>query len=408
MKHPGSGEASPDWRLVLLVVCIAHCAATILMRLVPVLGPELIVSHGWTPELVGHVATIANIGSVGFVLIGAGVFRALGAARGILLGLVSGFAGLLVMAVPLAAMPLVAGILLGFAHAPSHPVGNDLLQNHAPAGHRSLIFSIKLSAPALGGVLAGLTLPAIAVVFGLHVALVAAAVPLLLTLLALMPLYSSLRAMDAKTLRSGGMFSARNLSGPMYTVLADPRLRHLTVTGFFLSLVHSAWLVYLPSYLSVEIGIAPVISGYIFALLQAGSFFGRLVLGWGADRVLSPNSILLCALVGTGITTCLLPAMAPFADAWLLGALALVTGVVAAGWSGVQVAEVMRLAKPERLIDAASGLMVATGLGVIIGPSIFPLLIRWTGSWEGAFTSLVAFPLVALPAFLIGKGKGHG
>ncbi|WP_199925355.1 MFS transporter [Neorhizobium sp. SOG26] len=405
MTHPNTGEAPPDWRLVLLIVCIAHCAATALMRLVPVLGPELIVDHGWTPELVGHVSTIANIGSVGFVMVGAGVFRALGAARGILLGLGSGVIGLLVMAMPLTGLPFLAGILLGFSHAPSHPVGNDLLYAHAPAAHRSLIFSIKQSAPALGGVMAGLTLPAIAAMFGFYWALAAAAVPLVCGFLALIPLYRRLRVMDRKSAGPGRMFNWRNLSGPVHTVLVDKRLRHLSVTGFFLALVHSAWLVYLPSYLSIEIGITPVISGYIFALLQAGSFFGRILLGWGADRLLSPRAVLIWALIGTGATTCLLPVIAPNGDPWLLGGLALLTGVVAAGWSGVQIAEVMRLAAPERLIDAASGVMVTTGLGVIIGPALFPPLIALTGSWEGAFAALLVFPLVALPALIISRSR---
>ncbi|MBI1622407.1 MFS transporter [Aquamicrobium zhengzhouense] len=386
----------PDWRLVLLVVCIAHCAATTLMRVVPVLGPDLIVNHGWTPELIGHVSTIANVGSVGFVLIGAGVFRHLGSARGILLGLGSGVAGLAMLAVPAVGMPLLAGILIGFSHAPSHPVGNDLLQNHSPQGHRSLIFSIKLSAPALGGVLSGLVLPAVALTYGLYTALVTAAIPLLIGALALIPLYGQLRALDAQTTRNGGMFNMRNVTGPMRTVMLDPTLRSLAMTGFILSLVHSAWLVYLPTYLSVEIGIPPIVSGYIFAVLQTGAFLGRLMLGWGADKILTPRSVLVWALIGTAVTTCILPAIAPYSNGLVLGILALITGIAAAGWSGVQVAEVMRLAKPDSLIDAASGVMVTTGAGVIIGPLLFPFLINWTGSWEAAFASLAIFPVLAV------------
>jgi MFS family permease len=123
------------------------------------------------------------------------------------------------------------------------------------------------------------------------------------------------------------------------------------------------------------------------------------LIGWGADKVLSANTVLVCALIGTAVTTCVLPAIAPFDVPWVIAGLTLVTGMTAAGWSGVQVAEVMRLAKPDSLIDAGSGVMVTTGLGVIIGPLIFPLLIGWTGSWEGAFAALVVFPVLALGSF---------
>src|SRR5690606_2942922 len=163
-----------------------------------------------------------------------------------------------------------------------------------------------------------------------------------------------LRALDAQTTRNGGMFNMRNVTGPMRTVMLDPTLRSLAMTGFILSLVHSAWLVYLPTYLSVEIGIPPIVSGYIFAVLQTGAFLGRLMLGWGADKILTPRSVLVWALIGTAVTTCILPAIAPYSNGLVLGILALITGIAAAGWSGVQVAEVMRLAKPDSLIDAAS------------------------------------------------------
>lgn len=389
-------EAILNWKRVLLIVCVAHAAATVQLRLVPVLGPELIMNYGWTPDMVGHVATIANVGSVGFVMIGAGVFRALGAARGILLGIASGLSGLLLVAVPGAAVPYLAGILLGFCHAPSHPIGNDLLQNHAPGGYRALIFSVKQSAPALGGVLAGLILPVIGARYGLYAALVAAAVPLLIGLMILAPLYSGLRRMDLMRPRNGAMFDFQNLSGPTYTVLSDPQLRRLTLTGFTLALVNSAWLVYLPTYLALEIGISPVVAGYIFALFQVGAFVGRLALGWIADKILSPRLVLTGALVGSAIVNCLLPVIAPSAQILPIAVLATALGVLAAGWSGVQVAEVMRLAPRDRLIDAGSGVMVTTGLGVIIGPLLFPVLMFLTGSWEGAFMAIVVFPLAAL------------
>lgn len=394
-------QQSADWRLVLLVVFVAHCAASVLIRLVPVLAPELILHHGWSAERVGLVASIANIGSVGFVMVGAGLFSAIGSARGVLLGVVSGLVGLAALAVPTMGFALLAGLLLGFAHAPSHPVGNDLLQSHAPKGFRSLIFSVKLSAPSLGGVLAGMLLPSVALQFGLQAALCVAAIPLLTTLLVLIPLYRRLPPPDPDAPKGLAMFNLRSLSGPLVTVLSDARIRPIVFAGFFLSLVHSAWLVYLPSYLSIELSLLPVVAGGIYAVMQTGSFIGRIVIGWCADRFVSPRTVLIGAMIGTATTTCLLPLVASTENPLYIGTLALVTGIVASGWNGVQVAETMRLAGPNRMINVASGAMVMTGSGVILGPMVLSVLVEVLGSWNNAYIALMVLPVTGLGIFLL-------
>lgn len=391
-----SGNAGPpplDWRLALLAMCAAHGAATVLLRLVSVLGPELIVHYGWTPELVGAVATAANIGSVGFVLVGGGVLRALGSTRAIAAGLLCGMAGLMLLALPVSWVVLAAGLMLGLAHAPAHPAGNDLLERYAPAGRRSLVFSIKQSAPPLGGMLAGLVLPGIAIAFGLWAALLVAGLAVLLALVTLGPLHRRHGTpMVASAWR--GAFSLRSLSGPVRVVMMDPDLRPLALVGLVLSLVHSVWLVYLPTYLSLEIGLPVALAGLVFAVLQAGAFGGRILLGWSADRLVPPRTILFIALGGTSLTTSILPFVAAPGAVMPLVLLAAVTGIVASGWNGVQVAEVVRLAGRDRLLDAVSGLMVVTGTGVVVGPMLFAPLRGLTGDWDLAFHLLALLPLL--------------
>jgi MFS family permease len=391
-----------DWRLALLAMCAAHGAATVLLRVVSVLGPELVVHHGWTPELVGAVATAANIGSVGFVLVGSGVLRALGSTRAIGAGLICGIGGLLLLSLPVSLAVLLAGLMLGLAHAPAHPAGNDLLDRYAPVSRRSLVFSIKQSAPPLGGMLAGLVLPSVAIAFGLWAALAVAGAVVVLAVIALLPLH---RRHGTRLVAASwkGAFALRSLAGPLRVVLGDPQLRRIALVGLVLSLVHSVWLVYLPIYLSLEIGLPVTIAGILFAVLQAGAFAGRILLGWSADRLVAPRVILMAALGGTALTTTLLPIVAGTAATLPLALLVGITGIVAAGWNGVQVAEVVRLAGRERLLDAVSGLMVVTGTGVVIGPMLFPPLLAIAGNWGLAFHLLAGFPVVALLVIAIAR-----
>jgi MFS family permease len=389
----------------LLVMLATHGTSSLLLRLIPVLAPELILNHGWTEELVGWVASAASIGSVALVLFGTGLLKALGSTRAIRLGLLAGMLGIVMLTRPVSWLVVVAGMLIGFAHAPANPAGNELLERYAPRGCRALIFSLKQSAPPLGNVLAGLALPWLAVNFGLNAALGFSALLVVGALIATQPLHRRHKV----PFRGGvlrGSFSFGNLTTPIRVVSSSPALRRLAVIGFALSIVQSMWAVFLPSYLVLGRGYAVTTAGLLFAGVQAISIGGRVLLGWSADRLGSSSSMLVGALVASTLVTVALAISGYYRlDAVLLTVIAC-SGVATAGWNGVHVAEIIRLAGPRKVFETVSGMMLVIGLGVILGPLLFAAMLDIFGGWEAAFLASCLIPAMGLLiAFTMQSGE---
>src|SRR3546814_17046802 len=58
---------------------------------------------------------------------------------------------------------LLACFLMGLSNGTANPAGSEVLQRYSPPGKRNLIFSIKQAGVPLGGVIAGLAIPAMVI-----------------------------------------------------------------------------------------------------------------------------------------------------------------------------------------------------------------------------------------------------
>ena len=176
------------WRLPLAIMFATHAISTILLRLVPTLAPEFIRQFDLSEAFIGALGSFANIGSVVLIGLGTGALRAMGSYRAIQYGLLACAAGAFLLMISTPWVALAASLMIGIGHAPAHPAGNDILRRRAPERYQTLIFSIKLAAVPLGGVIGGLILPVIAQTFGLRAALLAAAMLSLAAVAAMLPL----------------------------------------------------------------------------------------------------------------------------------------------------------------------------------------------------------------------------
>src|SRR5207248_3007646 len=116
------------------------------------------------PPFIGYLAAASTVGSILFYLAGMPLIRRVGSVRVIQIGTLVAALGAALLAIPVAAVLLLGSLLIGLGYAPSTPAGSDLLQRFAPKRHRTLIFSIKQAGVPLGGVLAGLIMPPLALI----------------------------------------------------------------------------------------------------------------------------------------------------------------------------------------------------------------------------------------------------
>ncbi len=286
------------------------------------------------------------------------------------------------LATPVAAM--VSAVLLGCAYGPFNPASAHVLAGVSTPQWRPLVFSIKQAGVPLGGMLAGLVVPLLAIRFGWEVGLLAVASVALVVMIMLQP---SRRDFDADR-KPGRLFASLSVLTPLRLVFGDRILRRFAITGFAYAgcqvSVGAFYVVYLVAALEMPL----VKAGLMFAFLQFGAVFGRVFWGVVAERIVSTRTLLVClgglSAVCLGITAALTPAW-PLAIVMVLG---FVLGASSFGWVGIFLSEIAHLAPVGKASEATGGVQFVYFGGVVVVPPCFGAIINLTGSYTIAFLTI--------------------
>lgn len=388
----------PLWQVALGTTLLVQTANSFLARMPAILAPDLTRSLGVAPESIGILSAATLLGSILFLVAGMPLILRLGPIRALQVGLALGAAGCLMLMLPFWGTALVAAVLMGLGYGPSAPAGSNVLQRHAPPAHRNLVFSVKQAGVPLGGVMAGLALPALAAV-DLRLALVGAALMVAATALVAQAGRERIDTERAATqsLSLAAFLAPRNLLAPFRAVAASPGLLRIAIAGCGLAIGQGAWFAFLVTFLVLEKGYDLALAGLVFAMTQVTGVFGRVGLGWLSDRLGSGLATLRLIAVLSGVTV----AATVLTTGWPIPAvlaLAAIGGITVSSWNGLILAEIARFAAPGRIGEATSGGVLVTFLGYIIGPAGFAVLLSSGVSWAAAF--LLAGAVVAAVGLL--------
>ncbi|TCT08317.1 nitrate/nitrite transporter NarK [Aquabacter spiritensis] len=376
---------------------LLQATASFLNQMLPTLAPILQVELGWPDTLVGYLVALSTIGAIAFLVAGGPLVRGAGPIRAVQAGLGLGMLGVALLQVPVLVAPLLASILIGLAYGPSTPAGSDVLMRYAPVRHRTLIFSLKQAGVPLGGALAGLLLPLLAAAFGWRAALWGVIGILAAAVLAVQGVRGRVDAgRDRSRLRMRLVFSPANVREPFAALAAGQSLRRIALAGGFLAMAQGGWNAFLVTYLVRAVALSPVQAGLVFAVMQTAGAFGRIGIGWLADRVGSGISVTRASAASAGAATLALGLAGPDWPLPALLGLAGIAGLTVSGWNGVQLAEIARRAPRHLVGEASAGGTVFVFLGFVAGPSVFAMLLALTGRYDVPCFALAAMPLVAV------------
>src|SRR6266571_2091185 len=261
----------PTWLGPLVATMTAQTASSYLSRVIPTIAPTLISEVGFTPAFVGYLVAIGSVGSMIFLLAGFPLIRQAGPVRALQIGMVLGILGTALLAVPLWSAAILASLLIGLGYGPSTPAGSEILQRHAPARRRNLIFSVKQASVPLGGMAAGFTLPALALAGDWRITLLFAAVVVLLATIAIEPLRQGLdqsQRADGTPLSLRSLISDLDLRGTFGVLLKSPELVRFTVSGACFAFGQGCWFAYLVTYLVVGLDLGLIAAGSAFSIMQ--------------------------------------------------------------------------------------------------------------------------------------------
>lgn len=377
--------------------------ATMGMIIPAAIAPKLAAALGLPVSMIGFQISLAYVGATTMSLATGLVVRRLGAVRTNQVAAFIVMASLLCIAVPHAVALLFGSLGLGVAYGLTNPAASHLMMKIASPGNRNLIFSIKQTGQPLGGVVAGLMAPPIAVAFGWQWSLFCGAAFAFVMMLAIQPLRAALDAdRDPATKFRGEVFRDLAL---MWRTRA---LRLLALTALTLAATQLAVMTFAVTMLVEDIKIDLVTAGIGLAVLQVAGVVGRL--GWGilADRIGDGLGVLL-ATQAVSVFAALLTAMLGVDTPMIaVYAVLFIFGFSAVGWNGVFMAEVATAAPRGKISSATGGVLVPTFIGVIIGPMLFTGMHELIGTYTMTFAVLSAITIAGiLPVLILRAGHGR-
>ncbi|MDX3808528.1 MFS transporter [Bosea thiooxidans] len=376
-------------------------ATAFLSRIPPTIAPILAVERGWSDSIVGYLASLNTLGSIIFLALGAPFLRALGSVRALQVGLMIGILGLALFLPSWTITACIAALLIGVGYGPSSPAGNDILHRTAPLNRRSLIFSIKQAGVPLGGVVAGLALPPLTALYGWRVALLISAVFVLAIVFSVQPMREGLDQDRERDLKFGlgVVLSLSNLVTPVRTLTASSSLFRLAAAGACLAVGQGIWFAYLMTYAVSELGYTLKTAGVLYALMQATSVAGRVLLGGLSDRLGVPRLLLRVIGLASGITSLTLALATPEWSFRTYCIIAAIAGVTVSSWNGVQLSEIARACPPTLVREASAAATLVIFLGYVVAPSLFAMVLSLTarfdlGLFACALSGLICFFVV--------------
>ncbi len=389
----------PVWVLALATTLGMQTVASFLDQSLPIIAPLLTAGAGLAPERVGNLSSLNSLGTVLFLLFGGPLLARLGPVRMLQAGALTAVAGLLIASIGWWPVLVVAALLMGAGYGPSPPAGSRILAATAPPQHRTLIFSIKQARASAGGAFAGLILAPVAAAWGWSTALLVSIAVGLAAAAIITPARERLdteREPD-RPIGLATLLDPRNVAAPFLLLKANPTLLSVTALAFSLAIVQGCLFSFSVTYLVTARHMPLATAGLVYACMQFAGVFARIFLGWLADRTGRPAHNLtaqafVAALMVAGYSA--LPDDPPVGLAALVAA---GTGFFAASWNGIYLAEVARLSPADKVTEATSSSAVVIFLGYVSGPSIFSVLVTWTGGYRVPFIA-VAGQLAAMAA----------
>ena len=381
--------------MLLAVLTTSYGAGAFGMLGISPLTPSLVEGFGLTRLQVAFIVPSIYVGGLFFSLPGGRLADHLGVRKSLLGGLALGALGLGVAAgAPGFVFFLLFLFVAGCGWSVVNPALGKAIMDVFPASERGVAMGIKQMGLTLGGLVAALVLPLIATTLGWRAAVLACGVVVAVPALAAWPVLAPFDAAAAPAA------AARRATD--WSWARRPAVLVFFGGGLLLGMVQAAVLSYLPLYCVQALGFDKIWASLLVACAQAGGAVSRLALGAASDRWLTGRrSIWLAVTSMVAVTIFAAYALWSVSAAPAAGALAFLAGIGAFGWVGIFFVISAEVGGPRQaglLSGMAFGSIV---VGLLIGPTVFGLLLVSTDSYRAAWAAFSVIAAVITLACLL-------
>ena len=264
---------------------------------------------------------------------------------------------------------MAAAAVDGVALATGNPITNRVIAERVPLSSRGGATGFKQSGPMLTMIVAGLTLPSIALVLNWRWALAAGLIAPALGAVATMRIIEPDRVVIPRSQR-------RSL---------DRAERHtvtwLASTSFLMAMSLASIRAFLPLYAQEEVAMSATGAGLIAAMLGLGGVIGRIGLTHVEHRFRSRITLLVVIPLGAAAATAMIALASPESQ-WLLSVGSFVGGSLMLAWHAVASLFVINASHPQSIGRSSAFVQVGTFLGFGFGPPLTGYLVDGSGSYD--------------------------
>lgn len=397
--HPPQAKG-PGVGVVLAVTLAVQTMIAFAMTAPGVLGPTVTKELDVPAEWLGYYVLVIGIAAAVISPYIGALIHHLGAFHVNQGGILAGALALLAASTGWMPMLWLAALLVGVAQSVSMPTGAQLLARVTPPERLSIVLSIRQAGMPIGAALCGVVLPAALGIMSWRQSLFAFALVMLVTFAMDAPLRKYVEGNRHE--RPAG--PAAGLRATLVAMLANRELRLITLCSTCFSFAQNSLMVYMVSYLNLELGHSLSTAGAVMALAYVVALGARLFWGWVADRI--GNSFHV--LGGLGLAAAALNVATGFFrpdwPLWLISLVAVGLGATMTAWNGVFAGGMVRYS-PEGQSGAMMGASNLFGFGgMLLGPPVCALFISITGSYASVFFVACAI-LVPVSIYLIRAGR---
>jgi MFS family permease len=280
--------------------------------------------------------------------------------------------------VPIAGVVLGAAFVAGLGYGGTNPPTNVVIAG-SMTSRLGFFMSLKQTGVPLGGFLAGLVLPPIAVALSWHWAFGFG----VLVVLAVAASTALLRGANVLRVQARDV----DAEGPS-------RRERLVIAayGFVMAGIQWVFLTYFVLYLTDDQGFSLQLAGAALSIATVFSVAGRLFWGWLSDR---RESRVVVLLTTSGIAVAALALLAAGVGGAAIWPLAAVIGAALVGWNGVFHALLTDRAGSGAIGRLSGEVMALVFAGSVVLPPLIGLASERTDSWTLLWSVAAAFVAAA-------------
>lgn len=299
---------------------------------------------------------------------------------------------------------LICLLIVGGFYSSAQPGGAKSVASWFPPSQRGFAMGIRQAGLPLGGALAGIVLPIVALNFGLKGAFLAGAIVALfggsLFIFFYRPPLSEEAPKGIKKMPLLDILKSR------LAMLSEPHMKNIILSGVSLVIVQYVLTIFITIYFYRQYTISLGDSTYLFFISQAAGALGRIGLAAWSDRCRRGRffPVLVCMIsIIIGILILVLNLSnsiiyLTILSAWL--------GFFGLGWYGPWVAYIID-ASPQENVGFSLGLAMSINqIAIIASPPIFGLLQDLTNTY--LFTWLIVITIVAVSLIFLAKERATG